>query len=599
MSDNVDYTALNSIDAIRINTGMFIGNTETPDHLVEEVLDNMLDEVTNNYATIGTLNIEDDYSIWISDNGRGIKTEKIKDPDTNELKDGIELLTTKLFSGSKFRIDEKIDYDVQIGMHGVGLVVVNALSEWFVLMTRDRKDKNIVYKYQFENAKLIKKDQFEDTENNFSTLVGFKPSNQYFNSIEINSKRFATRLVLAQCLLSNSKFYINNTSIPNIELEKYVRNVLELKTDDILFELSYENSKSSKIHIYFTYTNHLDTISHGCVNLRECDGTYLSNFQTTIKNILREKIDKKFKNINLNELLSGLRCYIVLTIPKPKFDSQEKTRMTVNITKSLLTPIKDKLEYICSNKYIINTIESVLNRKFNKKITSNKKFTKRVSSSSKLRDCEKIPGDVLYIVEGESADGSLKEARYVDVEASYPLKGKSINVERASFERLNANKEFQDLKEALGPKEKRRYKKVKILADADVDGYHIVVLTVLMLSKLAEDMIKENRVSVIMPPLFGATKGKQFIPVYNPDDLEYYRQHKYSITRFKGLGEMNPDQLDSVIRANREYVIKWPKTKENFENLMFMVTNTDIRKKLMNSPECSMDKILETINKNI
>ena len=592
---STDYKALNSIEAVRVNTGMFIGDTQNPDHLVEEVVDNMLDEVANKYASVGTIYFDQEQkSVWISDNGRGIKIGQTKDPDTGELKDNVELLVTKLFSGSKFRIDNDIDYNVQIGMHGVGLTAVNALSDWFVFNTRDRIEQNKIHSYQFIDSILKHKEILDGSKFSYSTLVGFKPSKKYFDNVDVTVHRFAARLVLAQCLLENSQFYINEKEIPNITLYDYIKHQLNVES---VYEAHYKVSDSLKISIYFNYVNNLDTISRGCVNIRECEGTYITNFQTIVKNILKEKIDKKFKNINSNELLCGLRSYIVLTVPKPKFDSQTKTRMTINITKDLLNPIKDKIEQICSNRTILNTIETLLERKYTKKIGTVKTFNKRVSSANKLRDCENIPGEVLYIVEGDSADGSVKDARDIRTEASYPLRGKSINVEKASFEKLNNNKEFKDLKEALGPKNKRRYKKIKILADADVDGYHIAALIILMLSKIADDMIKEGRVSVIVPPLYGAIKGKTFVPIYNDKLISNYESQKYNIVRFKGLGEMNPDQLEKVIRSNMEYVIKWPDTDQKLNDLMAMVVNTDIRKALMNNPECSFDKILKPLIK--
>jgi len=593
-----DYRALTSIDAIRINTGMFIGSTETPDHLIEEVLDNMLDEITNGYADIGKMSVEQDSSVWISDNGRGIKTGEMEDPDTGEYKDNIELLTTKLFSGSKFRTDDSaIDYQVQIGMHGVGLCVVNALSDWFVLATRDRVNRNILHVYKFENAILIEKNQIEDNNYEYSTLIGFKPSEHYFDYLDIDLERFASRLVLAQCLLNNIQFYINNQKIPEIQLEHYIREKLQIDDSDILHHISYNKSESEQIDIYFTYVDQLDTICMGSVNLRECDGTYLTNFQTSLKNILKNKIDKKFKNINLNELLCGLRCYIILTVPKPQFDSQEKTRMTINITKQLITPIKDKIESICSKKQILNTIENILNRKFQKKITTQKKISKRISSDSKLKDCEKIPGDILYIVEGDSAGGTLTEARNVKSEALYALSGKSLNVEKASLDKLKNNKEFSDLREALGPKDQRRYKQIKILADADIDGYHIIVLTVLMIAKLADDMIQSGNVSIIMPPLFGAIKNNQFVPIYFQNDLQTYRNQNYKIVRFKGLGEMNADQLEQVIRSGNEYTLTYP-NETDLENLRLLILDTELRKEIMDDPRCSVEEILNLTFKN-
>ena len=600
MKTNVDYRALTSIEAVQVNTGQFIGDTSTPDHLVEEVLDNMLDEV-NEYGKIGSVFFDtENKSVWITDDGRGFKIGETKDPDTGQLKDSIELIVTKLYSGSKFRINDENDYKTQIGMHGVGLTAVNALSDWFVISTRDRNNLKNIHYYKFENAQLTEKQIFQDENAKYTTMVGFKPSSKYFSSLDFNIQKFAKRLVLAQCLLSDCKFIINNQEIPNINLIDLVKKELNLKSDEQLFELEYKISEFEKIKIYFTYVNDLDTVSNGIVNLRECEGTYITNFHTILKNILKDKIDKKFKKINSNELLCGLRSYIIMTIPKLIVDSQTKTRMKNDITKLFLQPLQNQLENICSNKSILNIIESVLSRKFSKKNLSVKTFNKRVSSSNKLRDCENIPGDVLYIVEGDSADGSLKEIKNIKCEASYPLKGKCINVEKASFEKLSSNKEFKELKEALGPKNNKKKKKIKILTDADVDGYHIAVLVILILMKIADDMIKSGNVSIIIPPLYGVYKGNnksKYIPVYKIEELKKYIEKGFNYTRFKGLGEMDPDQLEPVIRSNIEYIVKWPDTEKQLTDLMAMVMNTDIRKILLNVSECSFDKILETVLK--
>ena len=591
-----NYKALTSIEAIRVNTGQFIGDTSTPDHLVEEVIDNMLDEV-NEYGKVGSVYFNtEDRSVWVTDDGRGFVIGNTKDPDTNELKDSIELITTKLYSGSKFRLDGQIDYKSQIGMHGVGLTAVNALSDWFIIETRDRNCPENIHSYKFENAILTEKKIYQNNEANYSTLIGFKPSVQFFDSPLFTTSKFANRLLLAQCLLKDCQFYFNNQQMPNLNIGEYVK--AKLNVEDEIFNINYKYSENESIDIYFTYTQSLEIISYGCANLRECEGTYITNFQTVLKNCLKDKIDKKFKNVNPNELLCGLRSYIVLTIPRLKVDSQTKTRMKNDITKILLNPILNKIDSICSNKKILNIIESNLNKKYSKKIKDVKTFNKRVSSSNKLRDCENIPGDVLYIVEGDSADGSLKEIKNIKTEASYPLRGKCINVEKASFEKLSTNKEFKELKEAIGPKSNRRYKKIKILADADVDGYHIAVLTILILMKIAEDMIRNGDVSVIIPPLFGVYKGNnksKSIPIYTVDDVEKYKLQGYNYTRFKGLGEMDPDQLEPIIRANIEYIIKWPENTDQLNDLMAMVVNTEIRKILMNESQCSFEKILTTI----
>jgi len=155
---------------------------------------------------------------------------------------------------------------------------------------------------------------------------------------------------------------------------------------------------------------------------------------------------------------------------------------------------------------------------------------KRVNIT-KLRDCYQIPGDILYIVEGDSADGTLKQITNKKIEACYPLKGKVLNVESASFDKIQKNKEINDLLKALGPVNNRRYKSIKILTDSDIDGYHISVLILLVLSKFAPDYIKSGNVSVIMPPLYGAEKGGKYYPVYDQTKINQLKQNNFQIRK--------------------------------------------------------------------
>lgn len=593
-----DYSALDSISAVRINTGMFIGDTETPNHLATEIVDNMLDEIANGFATKGEVFISDeDGSFWVNDNGRGLKLGTTKDPDTGEMQDSMILLCTKLFSGSKFRIDKEVDYKVQIGMHGVGLVVVNALSEWLVLRIKDKQNPTQIIEYIFIDAKFQSKNTITITDETYSTQVGFKPNPAYFDNCSFDTKMFVSRLLLTQCVYDNAKFFINNQEIPKITLTEYARNALYLEKATKLYEVSKQLNENEKIRIFLTYVPHRDNLILGDVNLRNCDGTYITNIQTMIKTIIAENIDRKFKSLDEKEFLTGLRLYVSLTLEKPKFDAQIKSRMKTNIREHLLL-VEKELTKILTQNSIMSVLTALLEQKFTKKLLSGvTSGNKRISNTNKLRDCINSPGDILYIVEGDSADGPLKIARDKKTEASFPLKGKMLKVDDATLSKIENNKEVKDLIEAIGPKGGRRYKKIKILTDADSDGLHIGILIMIFLQKFVKDMIIDGNVSIILPPLYGAVKKSTFIPLYNIKDTVMYENQGYSIKRFKGLGEMNADQLEVSIRSGVEYIVKYPGDDQVKKLLENVVNNTEVRKTLLEVEDLKFDLILDQATK--
>lgn len=595
----IEGQALDDIAIIRKRPGMFIGDVETPDHLVEEILDNSLDEISNKYATIIKLyNNDKDGSFWCSDNGRGIPLGKTQLPDGTE-NDTVIVFCTKLFSGTKF---DNTDYEQLIGMHGVGLVAVNALSEWMTITTRDRIDRKKIVTYTFKNSIFETKTESINEDYSFSTIIGFKPNPNYFSSIKFNDRRFIERLVLVQSFCGLESFTYNNKQIPKIDFDGFVKQYLKIPKNIQLYSIDYSKN-NFKIGIYAIYTEDDETTIAGSTNLRICDGKFINSFQTVLKKIISEKIDKRFNKISERDLLNGLKCFICLSVPEPKFDSQTKVRMTLDVKKILIDPLKPKLEWFVNQ--VIQIIEKNLERKLFKEISisskSTSKSTKRVSADNKLRDCRIIPGNILYIVEGDSADGPLKEIRDKDYEASFPLKGKVLNVETTSLEKLKNNKEVKDLLEALGPISNRRYKTVKILTDADSDGYHICVLLILIFQKFAPDYIKEQRLRVIIPPLYGAQKkGSKFIPIFDISKIEEYRQQKYDIIRFKGIGEMDSElHLKPCLDSGFEYVVQWPESPEMSAHLLSVIVNKDVKRALLNETKVNMNVILTEAKKNL
>ena len=590
--------ALGDIEMVRQRPGMFIGDVQTPDHLAEEILDNAIDEIANGFAKeISIFNNSEDNSFWISDNGRGIPMTTMILPDGTE-DESINVLCTRLFSGTKFDTD---DYAQLIGMHGVGLVAVNALSDWLIVKTRDRVNKKKVVTHSFKDSELVSTETEFNSES-YSTVVGFKPSKQYFETLEFDNRYFIERLISVQSIFGLSGFTFNDKPIPVMEFESYVKQHLALADDEQLYSLSYSSpDKKNHIKLFVTYLEKDDSITLGNVNLRACDGKFVNSFHTELKKSINEKIDKSFSKVNDREYLNGLRSFIMISVPEPKFDSQTKVRMVLDVKKILIDPLKNQIDWFVNQ--VIETIEDNLERKLHQKIVNGSsksaRSNKRVSAGNKLKDCQKSPGDVLYIVEGDSAGGTIKQVTNKQIEAVYPLKGKVLNVESATLEKIKNNKEIKDLLEALGPVSNRRYKSIKIVGDADEDGKHIAVLVLLVLQKFASDFIKSGKVSIVIPPLYGATKGNKYYPIYDYSKVDQFKNNGFEIRRFKGLGEMNPKQLESCIRSGFEYKVKWPDNDKQLNNLISIITNTDLKRAIMNSEGVNMEVILAEVNKQL
>lgn len=579
--------ALADIESIQKRPGWIIGKTDTPEQLVHEVLDNALDELVHDYATDVSLIIGDERNdIWVADSGRGIEISNVEFDGKSY--DSIVLLCTKLFSGSKFEMTQE-EYSSSIGQHGVGLTAVNALSEWLVIHTRDRKDKRLIHTYTFKDSKFIEKQinpdggQFAP----FNTFIGFKPSAKFFDTVEIDSSVFEKRLKLASAKFAKGNFYLNQQQIKMNSMEDFIKSEFGIEEMNLL---NYRSSidKDKQISIWITYTDDDEKFVMGDVNLKVCEGKYLDYIQADIKKILSETY-KDLKVKNLNDLLIGLKLYVSLRFPEPEFDAQTKTRMESRKVKPLIDKIKPRIESFVNRPDILEIIRINVNKKHGKKL--NKSF-KKISFENKLRDCKKIPGDVLYLLEGDSADGTLKEIKNTETEASLPLRGKVLNVEKATMDQILKNVEIRNIIEALGEPSNRRYKKIKILCDADCDGMHIIVLLILALQKFAKDMIKDGKVSIILPPLFGARKNDKYIPIYDENDLAKYRNKGYSINRFKGLGEMNPSDLEVTIRSGVEYKLKWPSDPSKLESLLEIIKSSELKRRIMNDPKLDIKIIL-------
>ena len=399
-----------SIDVIRLRPGQFIGDNSTCDHLIHEALDNALDEVQNGYGDTAGISFSKSGAILVFDNGRGLPCGEAYDEDSGSKKDSVELIFTKLHSGTKFSLDDD-HTSKSTGQNGVGNTCINALSEIVDVKTRS-KDK--IWHYVFKNGELDKKEEISEMK--YSTEIIFKPDKKYFGSVVPNYKLFYHRLRLAQAKLPEANFIFNGKPLEKESLEEFARKQLDISDDTPIFNTSYKTKilykepgqskgirRPVNIDVFLTYESG-DTKVIGDVNLRFCDGTYLNSIQNLIKKILPSKLDKKFQKAPERFLLEGLRLYASLQYPLPGFDSQTKTRLVTNVKSDVIDPMESNISKILGEKHIKSVVEEILSQKLS--TTATKKVKKnRISSDNKLRDCiNHGDGTTLYIVEGDSAE---------------------------------------------------------------------------------------------------------------------------------------------------------------------------------------------------
>ncbi len=385
---------------------MFIGDNSTCDHLIHEALDNALDEVQNGYGDIAGISFSKSGAILVFDNGRGLPCGETYDEDSGKKVDTVELIFTKLHSGTKFSLEDDLSSQ-STGQNGVGNTCINALSEVVDVKTRS-KDK--IWHYVFRNGELSKKEEISEMKH--STEIIFKPDPQYFGSVVPNYKLFYHRLRLAQAKIPEAEFWFNGKKLEKESLEDFARKQLNIDNDTPLFNASYgtrivfkERGKKpvkrpANITVFMTYEPG-DMIVAGDVNLRFTEGTYLNNLQNLIKKILPGKLDKKFQKAPERFLLEGLRLYASLQYPLPGFDSQTKTRLVTNVKSDVIDPLEQSISKILGEKHIKSVVEEILSQKLS--TTAAKKVKKnRISADNKLRDCiNHGDGTTLYIVEGD------------------------------------------------------------------------------------------------------------------------------------------------------------------------------------------------------
>ena len=579
-----DYTSrqiqvLKGLEAVRKRPGMYIGSTSARGlhHLVYEVVDNSIDEAMAGHCTSIRVVIRPGDIISVDDDGRGIPV----DMHPTEGIPGVELAMTTLHAGGKF---DKSSYKVSGGLHGVGVSVVNALSEWLEVEVR-RGGRRHHQRYQ----RGIKTTELADlgTASRRGTLVTFKPDPEVFTELEFSFDRLSARLRELGFLNKGLEIVLRDERTDE-EVEHVYRydgglaefvnwlrgtrspvhdNVIYFETErpeaEIELAMQYDVGFSENVH---TFVNNINTHE---------GGTHLTGFKAALTRTIndyarRNRIFKKDESLSGDDVREGLTCVLSVKVMEPQFEGQTKTKL--------------------GNSEVRGAVEAAVNEHLSAFLEENPKSAKALIEKSlqaararmaarKARDLARkksgleggvLPGKLadcsiadpalseIYLVEGDSAGGSAKQGRDRSFQAILPLKGKILNVEKARIDKVLSNDEIRAMVTAIGAGiredfdiEKARYHKIIIMTDADVDGAHIRTLLLTFFFRQMRQLIDQGYIYIAQPPLYRVHKGKAERYVFSDAerDQEISRLSNgkdgkgISIQRYKGLGEMNPEQL--------------------------------------------------------
>jgi DNA gyrase subunit B len=578
---NTDYNAdqievLEGLEAVRRRPGMYIGSTSSRGlhHLVFEIVDNSIDEALAGFCNKIDVIIHKDNSISVSDNGRGIPV----DIQSKMGLPAVEVALTVLHAGGKFSGEA---YKVSGGLHGVGLSVVNALSKW--LTVEITKNGNI-YQQEYALGKTMTELKIIATKmgDRTGTKINFAPDPQIFEDLVFQFDILAHRL--------RELSFLNKSVTITLTDERTDATEVYLHTGGIRDFVSFLNKNKDPLHphpIYFegtkdttqveiamqyndSYTENLFSYANN-INTQE-GGTHEAGFKASLTRVVNEYARKnnilKANDSNLTgeDIREGLTGVISVKVREPQFEGQTKTKLGNSEIRSIVDSITDEglSSYFEENpaiakRIIEKSIQSARARDAARKareLTRRKSALEGTSLPGKLADCSWKEPDLceMYLVEGDSAGGSAKQGRDRRFQAILPLRGKILNVEKARLDKILGNQEIRAMITAMGTGisddfnlEKARYHKLIIMTDADVDGSHIRTLLLTFFYRYMRPLVENKYVYIAQPPLFKIKKGKELIYAYTDqelaDVLERIGKERTEIQRYKGLGEMNADQL--------------------------------------------------------
>ncbi len=594
---NVEYGAdqiqiLEGLEAVRKRPGMYIGSTSGKGlhHLVYEIVDNAIDEALAGYCDVIDVHINKDNSITVRDNGRGIPVginHKAGRP-------AVEVVFTVLHAGGKFGGG---GYKVSGGLHGVGASVVNALSNW--LEVRIHKDGKI-YQQRYERGHAMYDLKIVGDTDKRGTEVTFLPDDTIFTeTTEYEYDILRKRLREMAFLTKGIKIVLHDDRLeePKEEtfhyeggIKEYVQ-YLNRNQDPLYDNIIYCEGQKGEVYVEVAF-QHNNSYNEGCYsfvnNITTPEGgTHLAGFKNSLTKTFNDyarsqKILKDNEtNLTGEDIREGLTAIISIKIPDPQFEGQTKQKLGNSIARGAVdSVVSEQLTYFLEQNPVVAKLicdKSLLAQRARDAARNARELTRRktaldgTSLPGKLADCsDKNPENCeIYIVEGDSAGGSAKTARSRATQAILPLRGKILNVEKARLDRILVNNEIRAMITAFGTGisedfdiSKLRYHKIIIMTDADVDGAHIATLLLTFLYRFMPNLIKEGYVYLAQPPLYKVAKNKKEYYAYSDEELnsileEIGRDGNNSIQRYKGLGEMDAEQLwDTTMDPEKRILLR-------------------------------------------
>jgi len=589
--DAQNIQVLKGLEAVRKRPAMYIGGTG-PDglhHLVYEVVDNSVDEAMAGVCDEILVEILDDGSVEVTDNGRGIPV----DMHLGEGKNSLEVVMTTLHAGGKFDSDS---YKVSGGLHGVGISVVNALSEW----TRATVRRDGVAWFQEYSRGVAKEDvrniSAGEAIEKTGTTIQFKPDAKIFDAVEFDFNVLSRRLRELAFLNKGLKIILFDERTSERKEHLYEGGIVEFvefmnqgkhplhdepfyllgTRDGVMVEVAIQYNEGYNYNV-LSFANNIHTVE---------GGTHLAGFRAAITRTLNNYVQGQNKNgkatnLSGDDVREGLTAVVSVKIPEPQFEGQTKAKLGNSEVRGIVEGlVGSKLsEYLEENPVPAKAIadkctSTARTREAMRKARDMARRKSALDSGSlpgKLADCsERDPEKTeLYLVEGDSAGGSAKQGRDRGFQAILALKGKPLNVEKAAANKVFSNEEIRTMISAIGTGidaefnvEKARYGKIIIMTDADVDGAHIRTLLLTFFFRKMPELLENGRVYIAQPPLYRLKKGKIEVYVYGEEDLEGKMAQmggpskQIYMQRYKGLGEMNPEQLweTTMDPANRNLI---------------------------------------------
>jgi DNA gyrase subunit B len=564
---------LKGLEGVRQTPAMYVGSTGLRGlhHLIYEVVDNAIDESLAGYCDQIELRLHVDGSCSVLDNGRGIPT----DLHPEQKRPGVEVVMTMLHAGGKF---DGASYKVSGGLHGVGVSVVNALSEWLEVQVYQ---KGAIFKQRYERGEIVSDLDIVGTSDRRGTLVRFKPDPQIFEETTFNYDTVALRLRELAFLNSSVKIVLADERDGREQtfhyeggLREFVAFLNENKTalhkepiyickerDNVFVEVALQYTDSFA-ETLFSYANNINTIE---------GGAHLVGFKQALTRCINSYAEKngllKGQILSGEDVREGLTAVLAVKLTHPQFEGQTKTKLGNSEITGIVQSVigEESADYLETHpteakRIIEKTVQSARAREAARRardLARRKSILDGGGLPGKLADCSEEDPETseLYIVEGDSAGGSAKQGRDRRFQAILPIKGKILNVEKARLDKALTNEEIRAIITAVGTGfgdeefdiSKLRYHKIIIMTDADVDGSHIRTLLLTFFYRYMKPLVEGGFICIAQPPLYRVKKGKFERYAYNDAErdqiLEEVGRTGIHLQRYKGLGEMNPDQL--------------------------------------------------------